>query len=125
MPANSKNTGNRRANSGSFKPGDPRINRLGRPRKDPAIVEFLTAGGRDQSLYAAAFTLALDKRVPVTVRADMIKFLTPYLNGKAPDRLELSGPSGDPIETQEVNPVSTLLKQMAARVAKEKPGGDE
>lgn len=43
MPANREKTGRRKANAGSFRAGDPRINRRGRPPINPDVREALTA----------------------------------------------------------------------------------
>src|SRR5271169_1526671 len=86
-----------------FKPGDPRINRGGRPK--PAIddrlreqAERLIKSGRNKGKTYA--DVAVEKQWAKARKGDNRSFqtITERLDGKAVQRQEISGPDGRPFE---------------------------
>jgi hypothetical protein len=109
MPANRHLTGIFRGPKGAgkdtrFKPGDPRINRLGRRKTvvDDRLreeAEHVIASGRNKGKTYA--DLAVAKQWARARKGDLRSFqlIADRLDGRAIERQEVSGPEGKPLRT--------------------------
>ena len=115
-----------------FKKGDPRINRRGRPKSFGAIRELaisisnemVTKDNKPVIIDGHIATIAeMMLRTWATSRNPQLqKAFFEYAFGKVPDKTELSGPDGGPMEMKDTlsdeeraNKITALLKKASAR----------
>ena len=85
---------------GKFVPGDPRINKNGRPRREFSWTEVIAEIGDEtnpetqrsnrETLIRDLYRLALDGDTPVTTRYSIAVWLTEREDGKAVQKQEIS-----------------------------------
>ena len=102
---------------GTFKPGDPRINRQGRPKKGKTLTDILEKWGkktvplpdgtkrsRKEILAQQLWTLAIKGD------ATLIKYIYDRIDGRPPETVRHSGEDGGPILVDFTGVREKLLK---------------